>query len=163
MGTQKWRELLSTTGSVKIEVTKVCNCLFKQDADGDPIKFMGNMRIFKESIPSGLEADCYSIGIGNSHVRLSDRVMELEEAKAAMERHRKKTCSWLYNHTLLPLGVTRLDGEFLCPPPVFLFEEGDLCLDMTWNGGIPTSMCKTCIVARKRASGSTRKRKHGEG
>jgi len=138
-------------GVIQIEATNVPEGLWTPlDLNEDRFKFTGELRVFKERTPTGLVFDSprvYPTSFPRSLVQFGS----LQEAEAIMENHRERTCSWLHNHTVLPEVVTRQVGEFLCPPPVFFFEEGDLCLGMDWSrGNCEDQMCRSCIIARRR-------------
>lgn len=140
------------TGVIKMEVHRPPKGLFLQDHDDNPVRFSGELRVFDKRTPTGLLLDSHRDSsmamFRHSHVTFEN----LQEAEELVQHHRQVTCSWLHNHTILPLGVTRLVGEFLCPSPVFFFEEGDLCLDFGWSEGVPDTVkpCHSCVVARRR-------------
>ena len=58
----------------------------------------------------------------------------VQAAEEILAAHYEKTCSWLSNHTILTKTAASKVGEFLCPPPVFFFEKGDICIDLWWGG-----------------------------
>ena len=137
------QKLKPANGIISITVIQPPDGLVTHNSDGERIDFQGEIRIFKQKTPTGL-----SLG-GESFVVFEN----LEEAENLMENYRSTTCSWLHNHTGLPAEVTRLIGEFRCPPPVFFFEEGDLCLDFNWSNHMyinPELHCVSSVIARRR-------------
>lgn len=147
-------------GVIKVEAIEYSKDLLEKDNRGNPVTFEGELRIIKEKTPSGVLLDSQrlenSLETWRGHVAFNG----VEEATAIVENHRRNTCSWLHNHTVLPEGVARLVGEYRCPPPILFFEEGDLCLDMEWTDGLPSNTSCSCIIARRCSTVATRKRKY---
>jgi hypothetical protein len=109
---------------------------------------------------AGFLQDCLDLYDGWTYSSSQVEFNDIQEARTVLQHHRENACSWLHHHTVLPMNVATLVGEFLCPPPVFFFEEGDLCLDIEWDTHVLNSF-QTCIIAR-RLSEPLRKRRHSE-
>lgn len=138
-----------STGVIKIIVSKPPDGLqLFQSSLKETCKFRGELRIFDKKTAAGYleEPDKWSDGWPVSAIKFDNVNAALE----LLSKHYEQTCSWLHVHTILPKEVTSVVGEFLCPPPVFFFERGDVCIDMDWTCGLNNEMANTCIIARRR-------------
>ena len=105
-------------------------------SNGMPCDYSGGVRIIRDKIPTGIiqELHEYSDTIPSSKHVFDESKAGVQAAEEILAAHYEKTCSWLSDHTILTKTAASKVGEFLCPPPVFFFEKGDICIDLWWGG-----------------------------
>ena len=117
-------------------------------------EFTGEMRFFREKTGTGFIRE-YLDNFEDIPVSVY-KFNSVEEAEALNKAHYEKTCSWLHKHTMLSKAVTTKVGEFLCPPPVFFFEPGDICIDVDWHSTLFGPSSNTCLIVRRRTNSGNR-------
>jgi hypothetical protein len=144
------------TGVINIEVTDRPYGLCMNDGYDlmrDLVPF-GELRIFREKVGAGITnqipGGAWDDTIYSSLVPFRNS----EEAETLNTSHYRRTCSWLHKHTILDEASSVHVGRFLCPPPVLVFEEGDIQLDINWNKVAPGCCnANSSIIARRRTLG----------
>jgi len=72
----------------------------------------------------------------------------VKDAEKEYKKYMDVDNSWLSRHIDLPKDVLSVIHQFICPPPVFFFEEGDLWIEVDWN--FRQGDLNSIFVARKR-------------
>ena len=72
----------------------------------------------------------------------------VDEAEETLEYYTDVDNSWLSKYINLPKDVLSVIHQFICPPPVFFFEKGDLWVEVDWN--FRKGDLNSIFVARKR-------------
>ena len=76
------------------------------------------------------------------------QIVSAFEAEKKLREYMDVDNSWLSKYINLPKDVVSVIHQFVCPPPIFFLEEGDLWIEVDWN------FCKgdlnSIFVARKR-------------
>lgn len=79
-----------------------------------------------------------------------------EDAEELNKEHSAKTCSWLHKYTMLDESACSKIGEFVCPPPVLFFMEGDIQIDINWRNIAPQChSANSYVIARRRSGNAT--------
>lgn len=118
----------------------------------DEAENWGEMRIFRERVGASI---IDQVPRGSWSDQIPEAVHDFsstQQAEDLNKAHFAKTCSWLHKHTVLDTAAAFQVGRFVCPPPVFFFEPGDIELDIGWNSVVGSGHnCSTCVIARRRA------------
>ena len=73
----------------------------------------------------------------------------VKEAQIKLKDYMNVETSWMSNHLNLPKDVLSVIRQFICPPPVFFFEKGDLWIEVDWI--FKKGDLNSIFVARKRS------------
>jgi len=141
------------TGIIKIKVTDPPYGLCKNNGYRSIGNFVlhGELRVFRQKVGAGITSQVPFGMYRNDQIpRSIVPFSSTEEAEALNKAHYQSTCSWLHKYTILDEASALHVGRFLCPPPIFFFQEGDIQIDIDWKDVATCCCCtKSCIVARR--------------